>query len=178
MGQITVDLSEKLKDLSRENSSAGKHQECHFLVTLLPGWMLAKLPMTKSRGRPARLPSETTKARPFSSSATSKFRPIGPKPRPTLWPASIFMAKWAPRSANIAWPNWCTAWSTPSPIGAARMDTFPFRRRRRGFPVRTRAPDAASEGVLQLAGLVQRGRSGIARLRLVLRCRVEIESSR
>ena len=40
---------------------------------------------------------------------------------------------------------------------------------RRKFPQRTGAPDADAEGLLQFAGLVQRGREGIARLRLVLR---------
>ncbi len=110
---------------NRENQIRLSTRGCHSLATLPPAWMRGKRPMTKSCGKPARLPLETTKARPFSSSATSKFRPIGPKPRPTSSPASIFTAKWAPRSANIAWPNWCTAWSTPSPIGASTMAISP-----------------------------------------------------
>ena len=42
-------------------------------------------------------------------------------------------------------------------------------RRRGEFPQRAGAPDADAEGLLQFAGLVQRGRHGTARLRLLLR---------
>ncbi len=50
--------------------------------------------------------------------------------------------------------------------GAALL---PDRRGCRKFPRRSGAPDADAEGVLQFAGVVQRGREGAARLRLVLR---------
>ena len=43
------------------------------------------------------------------------------------------------------------------------------RRGRRELPQRTGAPDADAEGVLQFAGVVQRGREGGARLRLLFR---------
>ena len=43
------------------------------------------------------------------------------------------------------------------------------RRRRRKLPRRTGPPDAHPEGLLQFAGLVQRGREGSPRLRLDLR---------
>ena len=52
-------------------------------------------------------------------------------------------------------------------LGQARR-LFPHRGGRREFPQRTGAPDAAPEGLLQFAGLVQRGREGSARLRLGL----------
>ena len=41
-----------------------------------------------------------------------------------------------------------------------KKDRYFRRRRRREFPHRTGAPDAYAEGVLQFAGLVQRGREG------------------
>ena len=46
---------------------------------------------------------------------------------------------------------------------------FKTQRRRGEFPPRAGALDADAEGVLQFAGVVQRGRDGIARLRLLFR---------
>jgi ribonucleoside-diphosphate reductase alpha chain len=48
----------------------------------------------------------------------SKCRRTGRRPPPTSSPASISTASWARPSANAASPNWCIAWSTPSPTGA------------------------------------------------------------
>ena len=50
-----------------------------------------------------------------------------------------------------------------------RAALLPHAAGRRQFPRRADAPDADAEGVLQFAGVVQRGREGDARLRLVLR---------
>ncbi len=71
-----------------------------------------------------------------------------------------------PRQAGLARPrdaasrNWSTAWSIRSPTGARRAATSRPHQDARELPRRTGAPDADAEGVLQLAGLVQRGGEG------------------
>ena len=58
---------------------------------------------------------------------------------------------------DAAWRSWCIAWWTPSPIGARRTATSRPPQDGENFRDRTGAPDADAEGVLQFAGLVQRG---------------------
>ena len=168
MAQPATALSAKMGLLKTQRIRSGRapasSSRAHFTARLEPG----KTPTTRSRGKHARPRSATTKARSSSSSGISRCRPTGRRPPPTLSPANTSTASWARRTAKRS-------------VGAAGASRGRHHRRlghagrllpdcrgRREFPRRTGAPDAAPEGLLQLAGVVQRRGERSARLRLVL----------
>ena len=100
-------------------------------------------------------------ARCGSARRTGRRRP------PTSWPASISTASWARRSGRPASAQLVQRVVDTIADWGQKDGYFKTEAGRRKLPRRTGAPDADAEGLLQFAGLVQRGREGSARLRLV-----------
>ena len=169
MGQLSVDLSAKMEVLKTKTQA---QQNRDFVSPLLYARLEpARPPTTRCSGRPAPPPSATTKARVIFEQRDVEVPSDWSQTATNIVASKYFYGKLGSpeRETSVAQLVERVV-DTIAGLGQ-KGRLLRDRTGRREFPQRTGAPDADAEGVLQLAGLVQRRGERDPRIRLDLSTR-------
>ncbi len=167
----TAAASAKIKELQVENSPKPTHAGVEFPRYFTARLEAGKTPYDEVQWETRNATIGNDKGAILFEQRDIEVPATGRRPRPTSSPANISTARLgSPERERSVAELVHRVVDTIADWGLAD-GYFATPERWRKLPQRTGAHDAAPEGGVQFAGLVQRRREGIARLRLVLRHR-------